>query len=84
MVLLHLEINLVLNVTLFQTDSQQKNYTNQLLENYDKIPKFDVADHVKTSKNKNNFAKGYTPNQTEVFMKKNCKRQIKQGLEWKK
>ena len=35
----------------------------------DKVPKFKVDDHVKISKYKNIFAKGYTPNWSEeVFV----------------
>ena len=33
----------------------------------DKDPKFKVGDHVRTSKYKNNFVKGYTPNWSEQF-----------------
>ena len=72
-------------------------------------PKFKVGDHVRISKYKNIFAKGYAPNWSEevfvvskikntvpwtyvlsdfngeklleVFMKKNCKKQIKKNLE---
>ena len=34
-----------------------------------KVPKFKVGDHVRTSKYKNIFAKGYSPNQSEdVFV----------------
>ena len=33
----------------------------------DKDPKFKVGDHVRISKYKNNFAKGYTPNWSEEF-----------------
>ena len=32
------------------------------VENNDKDPKFKVGDHVRISKYKNIFAKGYTPN----------------------
>ena len=34
--------------------------------NIDKDPKFKVGDHVRISKYKNIFAKGYTPNWSEV------------------
>ena len=71
-------------------------------------PKFKVSDHVRISKYKNIFAKGYASNWSEVFvvskikntvpwtyvvsdfngeklhevfMKKNCKKQIKKNLE---
>ena len=33
----------------------------------DKDPKFKVGDHVRISRYKNIFAKGYTPNWSEVF-----------------
>ena len=33
----------------------------------DKDPKFEVADHVRISKYKDIFAKGYTPNWSEEF-----------------
>ena len=33
----------------------------------DKDPKFKVGDHVRISKYKNSFAKGYTPNWSEEF-----------------
>ena len=40
----------------------------------DKDPKFKVGDHVKISKHKNTFAKGYTPNWSEeVFVIKKVK-----------
>ena len=35
----------------------------------DKVPKFKIGDHIKISKYKNIFAKGYTPNWSEqVFV----------------
>ena len=33
----------------------------------DKDPKFKVGDHIRISKYKNNFAKGYPPNWSEEF-----------------
>ena len=36
-------------------------------------PKFKVRDHVRISKYKNIFAKGYTPNWSEVFIIKKVK-----------
>ena len=43
-------------------------YIDFNVEKNDKYPKFEVGDHVKISKNKNIFAKGYTPNWSqEVF-----------------
>ena len=37
-----------------------------IIKSKDKDPKFKVGDHVRTSKYKNIFAKGYTPNWPEV------------------
>ena len=49
--------------------------STELLRSNDKDPKFKVSDHVTTSKYKNIFAKGYTPNWSEeVFVIKNVKR----------
>ena len=43
------------------------------LHSIDKDPKFKVGDHVRISKYKNIFAKGYTPNWSEeVFVIKKC------------
>ena len=43
----------------------------------DKNPKFRVGDHVRISKHKNIFAKGYTPNQSEeVFVIKKVKNTV--------
>ena len=43
----------------------------------DKDPKFKVGDHVRISKNKNIFAKGYTPNcSEEVFVIKRVKNTV--------
>ena len=43
----------------------------------DKDPKFKVGDHVRISKYKNNFAKGYTPNWSEkIFMIKEIKNTV--------
>ena len=40
---------------------------------HDKEPEFKAGDHVSVSKNKNVFAKKYTPNCSEVFVIKNVK-----------
>ena len=46
-------------------------------ENNDKDPKFQVGDHVRISKHKNIFAKGYTPNwPEEVFVIKKVKNAV--------
>ena len=43
----------------------------------DKDPKFQVSDHVRISKYKNIFAKGYTPNcSEEVFVIKKVKNTV--------
>ena len=48
------------------TSDSSAEYSEYLNENY---PKFKVGDHVRISKNKNIFAKGYTPNWSEeVFV----------------
>ena len=45
----------------------------------DKDPKFKVGDHVRVSKYKNIFGKGYTPNWSEkVFMIEKCKNTVPQ------
>ena len=50
-------------------DVKDNTYINSVKEVNDKDPKFQVGDHVKISKYKKNFAKGYTPNWSEeVFV----------------
>ena len=52
-------------------------YIDSNKEVNDKDPKFKVGDHVRISKYKNIFAKGYTPNQSEeVFVIKKVKIQF--------
>ena len=46
-------------------DVKDNTYINFNKEDNDKDPKFKVGDHVKISKYKNIFAKGYTPNWSE-------------------
>ena len=48
-----------------QQNCIQKLHSNK--EVNDKDPKFKVGDHVRISKYKNIFAKGYTPNWSEDF-----------------
>ena len=43
-------------------DVKDKTYIHSEKEVNDKDPKFKVGDHVRISKYKNIFAKGYTPN----------------------
>ena len=55
-------------------DVKDNTYINTDKEINDKDPKFKVGDHVRTSKYKNIFAKGFTPNWSEeVFVIKNIK-----------
>ena len=46
-------------------DVKDNTYINFKKESYDKDPKFQVCDHVRISKYKNIFAKGYMPNWSE-------------------
>ena len=46
-------------------DVKDNTYINFKKEVNDKDPKFKVGDHVRISKYKKIFAKGYTPNQSE-------------------
>ena len=46
-------------------DVKDNTYINIGKESNDKDPKFKVGDHVRISKYKNIFAKGYTPNWSE-------------------
>ena len=55
-------------------DIKDNTYINIDKEVNDKDPKFKVGDHVRISKYKNIFAKGYTSNWSEqVFMVKKLK-----------
>ena len=46
-------------------------------QSYDKDPKFKIGDHVRISKYKNVFAKGYTPNWSEdIFVIKEIKNTV--------
>ena len=90
-------------------DVKTSTYVAFDVKNNDKDRKFKFGSHVRISKYKNNFAKGYTPNLSEeifvikkvkntvhsrymgstehmllvilleIFMKNNCKKQIKQS-----
>ena len=58
-------------------DVKDNTYTDFKKKVNDKDPKFEVGDHVRISKYKNIFAKGYTPNQSEkVFVIKKVKNTI--------
>ena len=61
------------------TDVKDNTYTNADKEINNKDPKFKVGDHVRISKYKNIFAKGYMPNWSEeVFVIK----EVKNTLPW--
>ena len=50
-------------------DVKDNTYVDSKKEVSDKDPKFEVGDRARTSKHKNIFAKGYTPNWSEeVFL----------------
>ena len=58
-------------------DVKDNTYINTDKETNDKDPKFKVGDHVRKSKHKNFFAKGYTPNWSEeVFVTKKVKNTV--------
>ena len=60
-------------------DVKDNTYINIGKEVNDKDPKFKVGDHVRISKYKNMFAKGYTPNWSEeIFVIK----EIKNTVSW--
>ena len=59
-------------------DVKDNTYIDFKKEVNDKDPKFKVGDHVRISKYKNIFAKGYTPNWSEeVFVIKKVKNTVK-------
>ena len=58
-------------------DVKDNTYIDFKKEVNDKDPKFKVGDHVRISKYKNIFAKGYTPNWSEeVFVIKKVKNRV--------
>ena len=59
------------------TDVKNNIYINIGKEVNDRNPKFKVGDHVRISKHKNNFGKGYTPNWSEeIFVIKEIKNKV--------
>ena len=55
-------------------DVKDNTYINFGKESNNRDPKFKVGDHVRISKQKKIFAKGYTPNWSEeIFVIKKCK-----------
>ena len=58
-------------------DVKDNTYIDSIKEVNDKDPTFKVGDHVRISKYKNIFAKGYTPNLSkEVFVIKKAKNAV--------
>ena len=52
-------------------------YVDSIKEISDKDPKFKVSDHIRISKHKNSFGKGYTPSWSEdVFVIKEVKNTV--------
>ena len=73
------EYNNIYHTTIKQKpiDVRDNTYINTNKETNDKDPKFKVGDHVRISKYKNIFAKGYTPNWSEeVFVIKKVKNTV--------
>ena len=59
------------------TDVKDKTYIDFLKKVNDRDPKFKVGDHVRISKYKNIFAKGYAPNWSEeIFVIKKAKNTV--------
>ena len=53
------------------------NFVENNIENNEKSPKFEIGDHVRISKYKNIFAKGYAPNWSEkIYVIKNVKNTV--------
>ena len=53
------------------------NFVENNIENNEKSPKFEIGDHVRISKYKNIFAKGYVPNWSEeIYVIKNVKKTV--------
>ena len=49
-------------------DVKSNNFTEYVEESNDKIPKFKIGDHVRISKYKKTFAKGYATKSSEEFL----------------
>ena len=64
-------------ITMKPVDVKDNTYIDSMQCSSDKDPKFKVGDHVRISKYKNIFAKGYTPNSPEeVFVIKKVKNTV--------
>ena len=57
-------------------DVKDNNFTKYIEESNKKDPTFKIGDHVRISKYKNVFAKGYTPNWSEIFIVKKKKKTV--------
>ena len=58
-------------------DVNSNTYTGLNVGKIDKDPIFEVSDHVRTSKHRKTFVKGYTPNSIEkTFVIKNVKNNV--------
>ena len=65
------------SIKMKSVDVKDNTYIDFKKEVNDKNPKFKVGDHVRTSKYKNIFAKGYMPNWTEeIFIIKKIKNTV--------
>ena len=61
-------------------DVKDNNFTEYLEESNEKDPKFKIGDHVRISKYKNIFAKGYAPNWSEnIFIVNKVKKILCHG-----
>ena len=58
---------------------KDNDFTKYIKESKIKYPKFKIGDHVRISKYKNVFAKGYTPNWSEAIFIVN---KVKNTLPW--
>ena len=59
-------------------DVNPDSYTKYNVDSNEKDPKFKTGDHVRISKYKNNFAKGYTSNWSKVFVISKIKKTVLQ------
>ena len=67
-------VHIIKKIKMKPIDVKDDTYINTGKEVNDKGPKFKVNDHVRISKYKNIFAKGYTPNWSgEIFVIKKIK-----------
>ena len=69
--------NTYTTIKMKRIDVEDNTYINTDKDTNDKDPKFKVGDHVRISKYKNIFAKGYSPNWSEeVFVNKKVKKTV--------